>query len=117
MRCKNNDSCDKKIKSFHTEYQHHLDKLNTKYNDTMTRIDELRIEIAYIQAEELPKAKELRLLKGEATLENRLSKKLERLQLEYQQKQEDVIILQNAIHNYKVASAEKIIELERKLLC
>lgn len=104
-----------KIHAFYTEYETKLNKLNTKLDETMTRINELQMEIAYIQSVELPKASELRLLNDDAAMEVKTKKKMEKLQSEYQEKQEDLLIIQHTINRFQVDSANNVLELEIKL--
>lgn len=104
-----------KIQSFYNEYQAKHNKLKTKLDETITKINELEMEIGYVKSVELPKASETRLLNDDAAMEIKTKKKLEKLQNEHKEKEEDLVILQQTIHRLKVDSANTVSELERKL--
>jgi hypothetical protein len=101
-----------KVQDFLNEYNNKLQLMNTKLEEATTRIDELQIEISYIHLKDLPEAIERRVLENDATYENKLRKIVDKLQNELVSRQEEVLVLENARHRFKVEYADKITALE-----
>jgi hypothetical protein len=102
-----------RIIEFIDEYEDNLGLLNKRISDTHKRIEEIQLEIRYINEKELPEAVEKRVLDGDGNYESKLRKTLEKLKAELQSSEEEVIVLEAAIKRFMIVSAEKITKFEQ----
>jgi hypothetical protein len=101
-----------KVQSFISEYNKKLQQLNGKLQVASKRKDELTMEIQYIKSVELVQATERRVIDGDSAMENKVLKSLSKLEAELQNKEEEVLVLENYIRRYKADSANQITVLE-----
>lgn len=97
-----------KIKSFIAEYSEKVQQLNKRIEASSQRVNDIEIEMKYINQKELPEASINRVLSGESGLETKLRKSLVKLQTELDEKNEEVLILQNALKKYHFQSANDL---------
>src|SRR4051794_32213828 len=90
-----------KITAFIDEYNTKLQNMSQKLADAQKQVDDLQLEINFINVKELPAAIERRVLSGEAANEQKLRKSLVKLNDELQSNQEVVLVLANALHRLK----------------
>ncbi|MGE6488790.1 hypothetical protein [Paenisporosarcina sp. NPDC076898] len=94
-----------KINAFTAEYNEKVNQLKERIDGTSQRVSEIEMEIKYINQKELPEASVQRVLSGEAGLEAKLKKSLIKLETELQDKQEEILIVTNALQRYHFQSA------------
>ncbi|MDI2586613.1 hypothetical protein OR571_05560 [Psychrobacillus sp. NEAU-3TGS] len=97
-----------KINTFIAEYNNKLNQLNERIESSSKRVTEIEMEIKYISQKELPEASVQRVLSSESGLENKLKKTLIKLQTELEEKNEEVLILQNALQQYHFQAANEL---------
>jgi hypothetical protein len=102
-----------KVQSFISDYQKKLRHLQGKLQVASKRLEEVTMEVTYVNSAELPKAKELRVIDGDSAMENKVLKLLAKQENEQQDKQEEVLVLESYIRKYKVDSANSLEKLER----
>jgi hypothetical protein len=96
-----------KATAFIDRYNQKLQQLNQKLQSCNERIEYLELETRFLQEKEIPEAQTKRVLEGDATLEKKLKKQLQKYQGELQEKQEEAVILSNAIQQYKYQAGEE----------
>lgn len=97
-----------KINVFITEYNQKVNHLTERIDGSNKRIEVVKLEARYISEKELPEASVKRVLDGDIALEAKLKKKLEKLETELQEKQEEVLILQKALQRFHLQVAEEL---------
>jgi hypothetical protein len=101
-----------KVLAFYNEYQTKVSDINKKIAAAAQRVNDSNLQIKFIQEKELPSAIEKRVLEGDLGLENKLRKTLAKLEKEYQEANEEFLVLQNVLQKYKLESADKVAELQ-----
>lgn len=103
-----------KALQFISDYYNKLQDLNEKVKTCETTIEYLQLEIRFLQEVDIPKGQNSVVLEGlDASHVTKLKNKLEKLQEQLQVKQEEKLILSNAIHQYKYQIGEKAIEVRK----
>jgi hypothetical protein len=102
-----------KAAAFVAPYQKELAAMQEKISQTESRLGDLQLEIKFIQEKEIPEAVERRVLTGDQQQEKKVRKSLEKLQKEFQEKSEDLIVIQNMLSRYKQQKADEIRPLLR----
>ncbi|WP_066385492.1 hypothetical protein [Neobacillus mesonae] len=97
-----------KVQQFLTEYDTKVNKLNERIDSCSTRIEELQLEIRFIKEKELPEASIQRVIDGNTALEAKLKKNLAKLEAELIEKQEEAVILNQALNRYKFQAAKEL---------
>lgn len=97
-----------KINTLIAEYNEKVNQLTERINTTGQRIAENKLVARFIREKELPEASVKRVLEGDTALEAKLKKKLEKLETELLEKQEELLILTNALKRYKLQSSEEL---------
>ncbi|MDF2039351.1 MULTISPECIES: hypothetical protein [Cytobacillus] len=95
-----------KIMAFIEEYKSKVNQLNEKIAATSQEMDDMKMEARFIREKELPEASVKRVLEGETAHEAKLAKKLEKLEADILAKQEELLILNKALQQFKLQSAE-----------
>ncbi|QFT88067.1 hypothetical protein FIU87_05390 [Bacillus sp. THAF10] len=101
-----------KIQNFISEYRIKVNKLKERTAATNQQIEEIKLEARFIREKELPEASVKRVLEGDSALETKLKKKLEKLEAELAEKQEEEVILMATIQRYKFQSAGELKKLQ-----
>ncbi|WP_078408725.1 hypothetical protein [Priestia abyssalis] len=101
-----------KVLKFMAEYTDKVNEIQERITAGTERVKTLKMEIEYIKGKELPEAVERRVMTGDSSHENKLRKSLEKVEKEYQQLQEEIIVLQNVLQRYKVTAADEATKLE-----
>jgi hypothetical protein len=102
-----------KAAAFVATYRKELAAIQEKINQTEKRLGDLQLEIKFIQEKEIPEAVERRVLAGDQQQEKKVRKALEKLQKEFQEKSEDLIVIKNMLNRYKQQKADEIRPLLR----
>jgi DNA repair exonuclease SbcCD ATPase subunit len=102
-----------KAAAFVATYQKELATIQEKISQTERRLEDLQLEIKFIQEKEIPEAVQRRVLTGDKQQESKVRKALEKLQKEYQEKSEDLVVIQNMLNRYKQQKADEIKPLQR----
>jgi hypothetical protein len=102
-----------KAAAFVATYQKELAAMQEKILQTESCLGDLQLEIKFIQEKEVPEAVERRVLSGDQQQEKKVRKALEKLQKEFQEKSEDLIVIQNMLNRYKQQKADEIRPLLR----
>jgi chromosome segregation ATPase len=111
-----------RVEKFIAEYREQLGKLETQLKEAVKRQEDIELEIQYITEKELPEAVEKRVLEGSDAEEVKIRKHLEKLKEELTRKAEEIIVLMQAIKNFKfekgkeLESLEKLFAEEKKLV-
>jgi chromosome segregation ATPase len=90
------------------EYRKELSLIQDKINQSEARLQDLFLEIRYIEEKEIPEAIKRRVLTGDRSHETKLRKILEKLQKEREEKNQDLIVLQTAISNCMQQKTDEI---------
>jgi hypothetical protein len=101
-----------KVLAFYNEYQAKVSDINKKIAAAAQRVNDSNLQIKFIREKELPSAIEKRVLESDLGLENKLRKTLAKLEKEYQEANEELLVLQNVLQKYKLESADKVAELQ-----
>lgn len=105
-----------KIKAFMAEYNRDLKTLKAKLEENARRLDEIFLEVRFIEEKEMPEAIERRVLSGDRDQETKLRKKLDKLQAERQERQEEQIVLSSVLSNFHLKKADDLQPLKRLFL-
>lgn len=97
-----------KINAFIVEYKNQVNQLNERIDSSSKRVTDIEIEIKYINQKELPEASVHRVFSGESGQEAKLKKLLFKLQTVLEEKNEEVLILQNALQRYHFQVANEL---------
>lgn len=101
-----------KAKQLITEYNEKLQGLQNKVSDCEKAMELLQLEVRFLQEKELPEMQSRVLLDGmDASHVTKLKKRLEKFKEELQDKQEEHLILTNAIQQYKTRMGDKALEI------
>lgn len=95
-----------KIQQFVDDYRSKVNELTGRIAATHNRLEEIELEAKYLREKEIPEASVKRVLDGDSSLEQKLKKSLAKLEAELIEKQEELLILSNALQRYKIQSAE-----------
>jgi predicted nucleic acid-binding Zn-ribbon protein len=102
-----------KAAAFVAAYQKELATIQEKISQTEQRLEDIQIEIRFLGEKEIPEAVQRRVLTGDKQQESKVRKALEKLQKEYQEKSEDLVVIQNMLNRYKQQKADEIKPLQR----
>jgi hypothetical protein len=100
------------VLQFMDEYESQVSKLNANVEACQNRINNINLEIQYINEVELVPAMERRVFEGDNTEEVRLKKRLTKLDGELVHETEELIILESLIPRYLIQSADKVAKLQ-----
>lgn len=89
-----------KAAGFVSEYNRDLSVLQEKINETESRLEDLSLEIRFIEEKEIPEAVQRRVLTGDNSQETKIRKQLNKLKSEEVEKSEDLIVLQNTLNKF-----------------
>ncbi|USK45514.1 hypothetical protein [Cytobacillus oceanisediminis] len=95
-----------KINQFISVYRNKVNELNEKIAATSQQMEDMKLEARFIREKELPEASVKRVLEGETAHEAKLAKKLEKLEADILAKQEELLILNKALQQFNLQSAE-----------
>jgi acetyl/propionyl-CoA carboxylase alpha subunit len=95
-----------KIQQYVDDYRSKVNELTGRIAATQNRIEEIELEAKYLREKEIPEASVKRVLDGDSSLEIKLKKTLAKLEAELIEKQEEILILSNALQRYKIQSVE-----------
>ncbi|KQU17811.1 hypothetical protein ASG65_26205 [Bacillus sp. Leaf13] len=101
------------VKEFKISYDAELQALNDQLEAASQRLEDVSLEIRFINEVDLVKAIEKRVLSGDMAEEKKLRRSIEKLQTEKLALAEEVIVLQNVIPRFKIDKANEIKELDR----
>jgi hypothetical protein len=101
-----------KVLEFLAEYTSRVNKFHADIEACEKVIEDMMLEIKFINEVELIPAIEKRVTEGDSNLEDKLKKKLMKLETEVVKKTEEVIILKTLLPKYLIDSAEKVAELD-----
>ncbi len=103
-----------KITAFSNEYKAKISQVEERYAACSQRIEELQLEARFIREKEIPEASVNRVLNGDGGgQEAKLKKSLAKLEVELVEKQEELVILENALTQYKLKSAEEVRKMQQ----
>lgn len=105
-----------KVTAFLTDYKQQISTLNVKISETACLLEDLSLEIQFIQEKEIPDSVQRRVLTGDRSQENKVRKQLQKLQVEYAEKSEDLIVIQKVLDRYKQQAADQAKQLERMFI-
>ncbi|MBN3556057.1 hypothetical protein JYA63_17390 [Fictibacillus nanhaiensis] len=103
----------KKVAAFIAKYNEKTKSINDQIQETSKRLEDLSLEIQFIKEKEIPEAVQRRVFTGDRSQEAKIRKTLEKLQVEYQEKSEDLIVIQNLLLLYKQQAADEIRPLQK----
>lgn len=98
----------KTVTEFINAYKEKSNQLNERIEGCNNRIEELQLEVRYMKEKEIPEASIQKVLTGEAGLKTKLKKKLDKLEDELVENQEELIILTNALQRYYLQAANDL---------
>ncbi|PFR91171.1 hypothetical protein COK43_10350 [Bacillus cereus] len=96
-----------RVIEFEKEFTDQLEKIEKQITDREKELEDLQLELKFVNEEEYPKALETRILSGDPTEANKLKKLMDKLQDQIQDKQEDLVVYHNIKDRF---IAEKIEE-------
>lgn len=96
-----------RVIEFEKEFTDQLEKIEKQITDREKELEDLQLELKFVNEEEYPKALETRILSGDPTEANKLKKLMDKLQHQIQDKQEDLVVYHNIKDRF---IAEKIEE-------
>jgi chromosome segregation ATPase len=97
-----------KVSTLISEYKKEVSLIKEKVEESEKRLNDLSLEIRYIEEKEIPEAIKKRVLTGDRSHETKLRKALEKLQKESVEKNEDLLVLDAAVNNYIQQKADEI---------
>ncbi|MED4037047.1 hypothetical protein [Niallia taxi] len=98
----------KTVTEFIKAYKEKVNQLNERIEGCNNRIEELQLEVRFMKEKEIPEASIQKVLTGESGLETKLKKKLDKLEAELVEKQEELIIITNALQRYHLQAANEL---------
>ncbi|MBN3553305.1 hypothetical protein JYA63_03440 [Fictibacillus nanhaiensis] len=101
-----------KVLQFVEEYNIRVSKFNNDIEASEKAIEDMKLEIKFINEVELTPAIEKRVVEGDSSFEDKLKKKLAKLEAEVVRKTEEVMILKKLLSNYLIESADKVTDLD-----
>lgn len=104
-----------KAASFVAEYNRELDVIQERIRETESHLEDLSLEIRFIEEKEIPEAVQRRVLSGDRSQEIKKRKQLEKLLAEKAEKSEDLLVLQTVKDKFKQEKADEIQKLHRLL--
>jgi hypothetical protein len=97
-----------RVTAFMTEYNQQLTALNDRISETGHRMEELTLEIRFIEEKEVPEALQRRVLTGDRSQEKKVRKSLDKLKTEKDEKDEDLVVLQSVLNKFKQQKADEM---------
>ncbi|WP_409253851.1 hypothetical protein V1502_08120 [Bacillus sp. SCS-153A] len=101
-----------KAAAFLTEYKNELSLLQERIITAEKRIEDISLEIKYLEEKEIPEAVQKRVLSGNRTQEAKVRKQLDKLKCEKEELHEDLIVLKRVIQNFHQQKAAEVGKLK-----
>ncbi|WP_430789476.1 hypothetical protein VBD025_03945 [Virgibacillus flavescens] len=105
----------KQIESFINGYHTGLKKLSDKLNNHKQTVEDIEMEVRFIRDVEMTQAIKKRLLDDDATMEDKLKKKLSKLESQLLAMNQETPVLESIMEDYKLKQGKESSKLERLL--
>lgn len=100
-----------KVIQYVAEYNSQLDKLKNRISEASQRLEDIQLEINFLQQKEIPEAVERRVLTLDKSQELKARKSLEKLQTEQMELSEEVMVLDSVLKKFIIDWDDNVREL------
>ncbi|MDU1845210.1 MAG: hypothetical protein E6778_06655 [Niallia nealsonii] len=104
-------TANEKVLQFVAEYHENVVKYKNKIDSYSKRINDIKLEMKYVNDVELKAAIEIRLMDGDDSQEKKVRKLLASLEAELKKQHEELPVLEGILQKYIMKSGEEAVEL------